>query len=113
MARPLAVLLRARRQTANLGAGARGRCCVATSAVRGDRALERGEALSGSILQGRRCADATAVSDCGRARRGLAGRAAKIGGMAWIVRTALDGLGGFFGPYEMFRPSPTRWSWSG
>jgi hypothetical protein len=27
--------------------------------------------------------------------------AAKIGGMAWIVRTALDGLGGFFGPYEM------------
>jgi hypothetical protein len=39
--------------------------------------------------------------------------AAKIGGMAWIVQTALDGLGRFFGPYEMFRPSPTLWSWSG
>jgi hypothetical protein len=52
-------------------------------------------------------AAASCKKDAARTRRRLAiaavlddasrEEAAKIGGMAWILRTALDGLGGFFG----------------
>jgi hypothetical protein len=37
--------------------------------------------------------------------------AAKISGMAWIVRTALDGLGGCFGPHEIPTQLRDRIAW--
>jgi hypothetical protein len=84
-----------------MGTGARGRSCAATCAVRGDR--RRGEK--------KHAAAASCKKDAARTRWRLAiaavpdetsrKEAAKVGGLAWIVRTALDGLGGFFGPYDM------------
>jgi hypothetical protein len=74
--------------------------CVATCAIRGDRRRWR---------EAKHAAAASCKKDAARTRRRLAiaavldeasrEEAAKIGGIAWIVRAALDGLGGFFGPY--------------
>jgi hypothetical protein len=100
MARPLAVLLRAQRQTANLGTGYLDAPALPLAPFEVKRWREAKHAAAASCKK-----------DAARTRRPLAiaavldeasqEEAAKIGGMAWIVRTALDGLGGFFGPYEM------------